>query len=163
MSWNYRIVKRTLRDEDGNALDVAYYFVEAFYDENGKVCDISEDPQHSYGETVSELRLDWIRKVRAFTLPILDYDNIPEPGALPFEGNDEDVDEDAINEELKSFNTFTLEDLGINQDDLDDMRKDDALARLSDEEIHKLDFVGKDSEEVLNRIIHELGKADNDT
>ena len=85
--WNHRVVRRTY--PDGSVLLDIH---EAFYDDSGLVWGITEDPiapgvEESCagldipGETVEDLKkvLNWM--IEACNKPILDYENIPEPGA----------------------------------------------------------------------------------
>jgi len=41
---------------------------------------ITQDPVEPFGENIEELRHAWVMMAEAFGQPILDYDNIPEPG-----------------------------------------------------------------------------------
>jgi hypothetical protein len=75
--WNHRVVKRTF--EGG---EVIYAIHEAYYDDNKKVWAITEEGVDAHGETMEELKqsLEWMQK--ALEAPILDYDKIPEEGAI---------------------------------------------------------------------------------
>lgn len=61
-------------------MDYTYAIHEAYYDKKGHVGAITEDPVEPCGENIEELRRSWIMMAEAFGQPILDYDNIPEPG-----------------------------------------------------------------------------------
>ena len=82
--WNYRVVrkKHTWNDPTQNTEreDYSYAIHEAYYDDNGYVGAITQEPVAPYGDTVEELRHSWVMMVEAFGQPILDYENIPEPG-----------------------------------------------------------------------------------
>jgi hypothetical protein len=82
MHWNYRIARK--RNEriykDKVKVHYDYFIVEAYYDSNGKVGMISQDPTSFYGENVEQLADGYDKCKAAFYAPILDYDNIPEPG-----------------------------------------------------------------------------------
>lgn len=81
MSWNYRIAKRDYKNDAGDIIETGYFFVEAYYDENGKVIAITENPQAAYGESLKELLENNVMFFEAFKAPVLDYDKIPEDGA----------------------------------------------------------------------------------
>ena len=59
-----------------------YGIHEAYYDENGKVFAITEESTGPSGNTLEELKqsLEWMEK--SLEHPILDYDKIPEEGAI---------------------------------------------------------------------------------
>lgn len=78
--WNYRIVRKKYDLSDGR-VEYGYGLYEAFYDDHDKVHAITEAPQEPYGDTVAELRADWLLMAAAFAKPILDFDQIPEDGA----------------------------------------------------------------------------------
>ena len=82
--WNYRVVRKrkTLIDPKSKKerVDYSYAIHEAYYDENGHVGAITKDPVEPFGENIEELRYSWVRMAEAFGMPILDYDDIPEPG-----------------------------------------------------------------------------------
>ena len=61
-------------------LHYSYAIHEAYYDQQGYVGAITQEPIEPYGETVEELRHAWVMMAKAFGQPILDYDIIPEPG-----------------------------------------------------------------------------------
>lgn len=81
-TFDYRIVRRDYADKTGNFLDTQYFIVEAYYDENDKVFMITQTPEGPFGSTVEELRRNWFEIAEAFTKPILNWDNIPEEGAV---------------------------------------------------------------------------------
>lgn len=86
--WNYRVVRKV--HSDGTSMLGLH---EAYYDDNGKVWGITNDPQEPVveekigcapdlpGETVEDLKqvLKWM--LEACEKPILDADSIPESGA----------------------------------------------------------------------------------
>ena len=82
--WNYRIVrKKHIRQDPGTQEEkesFSYGIHEAYYDKAGKVGAITENPVELSGETIEELRHSWVMMAEAFGQPLLDYDNIPEPG-----------------------------------------------------------------------------------
>ena len=82
--WNYRVVRKrnvyTDPTDKKERVDYTYAIHEAYYDKNGHVGVITQDPVDPFGENIEELRHSWIMMAEAFGQPILDYDNIPEPG-----------------------------------------------------------------------------------
>ena len=82
--WNYRVVRK--KSVDADAIDekeranYTYAIHEAYYDKNGYVGAITQDPIEPFGENIEELRHAWVMMAEAFGQPILDHDNIPEPG-----------------------------------------------------------------------------------
>lgn len=82
MMWNYRIVRQRRESIFKDKINVFYdYFIaEAYYDENGKVGMISKESAELYGDTIGYLSRSFLKMKRAFYLPVLDYDKIPEPG-----------------------------------------------------------------------------------
>lgn len=82
--WDYRIVRKkyVYKDPDGKKEKVYYTYAihEAFYDNNGNVGAITQDPVAPLGDNIEDLRHSWVMMAEAFGQPLLDYDNIPEPG-----------------------------------------------------------------------------------
>jgi len=82
--WNYRVVrkKNTWIDPVGKKerIDYSYAIHEAYYDRNGYVGAVTQEPVEPFGENIEELRHSWVMMAESFGQPILDYDNIPEPG-----------------------------------------------------------------------------------
>ena len=82
--WNYRVVrKRNVcidPTDKKKRVDYTYAIHEAYYNRNGHVGVITQDRVEPFGEDIEELRHSWVMMAEAFGQPILDYDNIPEPG-----------------------------------------------------------------------------------
>jgi hypothetical protein len=82
--WNYRVVRKKNTSIDPKnkkeRVDYTYAIHEAYYDENGHVGAITQEPVEPFGDTVEELRHSWVMMAEAFGQPVLDYNNIPEPG-----------------------------------------------------------------------------------
>ena len=79
MTWNYRVVKRRHVGKDLLGRDYVTYTYgihEAYYDEKGKVCSITENPVDAFGESREELERDLKRHLKALKLPTIDYDTI---------------------------------------------------------------------------------------
>ena len=85
MSWNYRVVRRWLKDSGEYQLGVH----EAYYDKNGRVRAISEEPEPMvvFGKEAKIEQLQEMRMMmfKAIQQPILDYDKVPDPEAVSFE------------------------------------------------------------------------------
>ena len=84
--WNYRVVRKkhvNIKPDD-NAEEISYtYGIHEAYYEKGYVYLITEKPESPFGEDIEELRHNWVMMAEAFAKPILDYDEIPEPGYVP--------------------------------------------------------------------------------
>jgi hypothetical protein len=82
--WNYRVVRKKNASIDPTnkkeRVDYTYAIHEAYYDENGHVGAITQEPVEPFGDTVEELRHSWVMMAEAFGQPVLDYNTIPEPG-----------------------------------------------------------------------------------
>jgi hypothetical protein len=92
-TWNYRIVKRTYPSAEGEP-EVTYAMHEAYY-EDDRVISITKEPIELLSESLDGLGRELSGMQRAFTLPILDYDKIPEgpiisPNHNPKFSNSED-------------------------------------------------------------------------
>jgi len=94
-TWNYRIVRRKhawkATGTKEEVVSYSYGIHEAYYDKAGKVGAITEDPVELFGENIEELRHSWVSMAEAFAKPLLDYDDIPEPGYVD-EGEGEYVE-----------------------------------------------------------------------
>lgn len=92
MMWNYRVVRKktVLKGSESKKerTHFTYTVHEAYYDNNGKVGSITQDPIYPFGETIEELRHSWLMMAEAFGQPLLDYDDIPESG---YERNEDPV------------------------------------------------------------------------
>ncbi len=82
--WNYRVVRKRAPYIDPKdkkeRLGYTYAIHEAYYDENGYVGAITQEPVEPFGGNVEELRHSWVMMAEAFGQPMLNYSNIPEPG-----------------------------------------------------------------------------------
>ena len=82
--WNYRVVRKRYVSPDTKDKDergsYTYAIHEAYYDNNGYVGAITQDAVEPFGENIEELRHAWVMMAEAFGRPILDFENIPEPG-----------------------------------------------------------------------------------
>ncbi len=82
--WNFRIVRKrfvnSVTDGRNQRASYTYAIHEAYYDNNGYVGAITQDPVEPFGENIEELRHTWVMMAEAFGQPILDFETIPEPG-----------------------------------------------------------------------------------
>jgi len=69
MHWNYRIIRK-------NKEHTFYEIHEVYYDPNGNIQGMTENPIIPTGETLDELKKDFSKQFDAFKHPILDYDDI---------------------------------------------------------------------------------------
>ena len=77
MSWNYRIIKRYQDVRYGQGKRDWFYGVyEVYYNKDGKITAISEEPIAPVGNHFEELRGEVSKMMSAFGKPILDYDQI---------------------------------------------------------------------------------------
>jgi len=67
MSWDYRILKRTVGEDTGYGIHEVYYAP----DGTPEMC--SENPSIPFGETAEELADDLLGFAEALKKPILDY------------------------------------------------------------------------------------------
>lgn len=92
--WEYRVLKRTFnweewfKDKGGlpenhDKTEDVYGIYECYVDKMGKVHSMTEDPVYPTGNTKEELEAEIKHYIAALNLPVLDYDKIPEPSALP--------------------------------------------------------------------------------
>lgn len=70
MSWNYRIVKKIENNE------CFYGIHEVYYHKDGSFRTCTVNPIEPFGETVDELKKDIELMMKAFELPVLNYEEI---------------------------------------------------------------------------------------
>lgn len=70
MSWNYRIIRRTIGETE------SFEVHEVFYRSDGTVEAWTENPIIPTGETLEELKQDFSRQLLAFESPVLDHDRL---------------------------------------------------------------------------------------
>ena len=151
--WNYRVVrkKNTYIDPANKKerVDYTYAIHEAYYDENGRVGAITQEPVEPFGENVEELRHSWVMMAEAFGQPVLDYGNIPESGY----DRKKDPIGSVLDERLKEIEAGNKK--GIPREhvkrelekkwglfDEDEYRKQVDEERLEKERIHSEAFIG---------------------
>jgi hypothetical protein len=151
--WNYRVVrkKNTFIDPTNKKerVDYTYAIHEAYYDENGHVGAITQEPVEPFGDTAEELRHSWVMMAEAFGQPVLDYDNIPEPGY----DREKDSLGSVLHERLKEVKAGKKEGVpwenvkrGLEKKrgpfDEEEYRKQAEEERVEKERIHSEVFVG---------------------
>jgi len=109
--WNYRVVRKKYINPDTERISYTYAIHEAYYDNNGYVEAVTQDPVEPFGENVEELRHSWIMIAEAFGLPLLDFDSIPEPG---YEKK-EDPMASILNKRLKEIETGEVKGIPFEQ------------------------------------------------
>jgi len=146
--WNYRVVrkKHTWIDPSDNQekIDYTYAIHEAYYDSNGYVGHVTEDPVKPFGNTIEELRHDWMTMAEAFGYPLLDYDQIPEPG---YDRNADpigSVDEEQLQETRpleEGLRKLEEEEEGWEPWDEEAYRKQQEHKRIAKEKLHGEVFI----------------------
>ena len=151
--WNYRVVrKKTIYigpTDKKERVDYTYAIHEAYYDKNGHVGAITQDPVEPFGGNIEELRHSWVMMAEAFGQPILDYDNIPEPGY----DRTEDPIGSVLAERLKEFESGNKKGIpwehvkrGLEEKwgpfDEAGYKKQVEQERVEKERIHRAAFIG---------------------
>ena len=165
--WNYRVVRKKNADADAKdkeeRVNFTYAVHEAYYDKNGHVGAITQDPTEPFGENIEELRHAWVMMAEAFGQPILDYDNIPEPG---YEREQDPVGS-VVDERLKEVEAgdvkgipwehakrYREEKYGPFDEEGYEKRVEEE--RVEKEKIHCESFIGTPTlEELINKIYSE--------
>lgn len=169
--WNYRVVRKrnVCIDPTDKKERVGYTYAihEAYYDRNGHVGVITQDRVEPFGEDIEELRHSWVMMAEAFGQPILDYDNIPEPGYERKEdpmgsvlderlkdleaGNKTGVPWEQVKRELeKKWGPF----------DHEGYRKQVEEERVEKERIHSDAFIGTPTlKELINKIYSDYKES----
>ena len=71
MNWNYRVCKKV--DDIG---DVLFEVHEAYYNNAGELCAMTNEAVAPIGETLEELADDIKKMLAAFDAPVLDVDTV---------------------------------------------------------------------------------------
>jgi hypothetical protein len=141
-------------------VDYTYAIHEAYYDNSGHVGSITQDPVEPFGENVEELRHSWVMMAEAFGQPILDYDNIPEPG---YERKDDPIGS-VLDERLEEFEAGDKKAISCEHVkkeleeewgpfDEEGYRKQVEEERVEKERIHAEAFIGTATlEELIKKI-----------
>jgi hypothetical protein len=156
MYFDYRIVRKFQRYGKRNENQVTSYQIhEATYDNNGKIVFISEDPIYPCGENVEDMMINWLCMIEAFSKPIVDFDSVPEKGAVnPMEEIIEEIKENSKNSETygKPIDQY-MEERGIKRENLQELRGRREEERKVKELQYQREFVDKPFEEVLEKIL----------
>ncbi len=161
--WNYRVVRKKYElatEDDENRSYYQYAIHEAYYDNNGKVGSITQEPIIPSGENIEELRHSWLIQAEAFGQPILDFDNIPEEGYR----KEEDHIATTIEERLEKIKNGTAELIPLEtvKKELEDkfgpingkhFREKIEKERLEKEKVHINSFEGKHP---IEKLIQEI-------
>ncbi len=81
--WNYRVVRKAYPPGLDGTVEHVLGIHEAYCDDEGRVSAITDDRMEPHGETLDELRQDLAWMAAALDKPVLDFDKIPEDGAVP--------------------------------------------------------------------------------
>ena len=148
-------------------VDYTYTIHEAYYDKNGYVGGITQDPVEPFGENIEELRHSWVMMAEAFGQPVLDYDNIPERG---YERKEDPIGS-ALDERLNEFEASDKTGVPWEQvkRDLEEkygpfdhegFRKRVEEERVEKESIHREAFVGTPTlKELIDKIYADYKKG----
>lgn len=151
--WNYRVVRKkhvyTDSMDKKERIDYTYAIHEAYYDNNGHVGAITQDPVEPFGNDIEDLRHSWVMMAEAFGQPILDYDNIPEPG---YE-REEDPIGSVLDERLRAVEAGTAKTIPweevksklqkkLGPFDEEAYRKRVEKERIEKEQLHSEGFIG---------------------
>ena len=163
--WNYRVVRKRNGSIDPTdqkeRVDYTYAIHEAYNDKNGYVGAITQDPVEPFGENMEKLRHSWVMMAEAFGQPILDYDNIPEPG---YDRNEDPLGS-ALDERLEEFEAGNKTGVPWEHGkrewgdkwgpfDYEGYRKQVEEERQEKESIHNKAFIGTPTLEELIRKIY---------
>jgi hypothetical protein len=78
MTWDCRVIAK----KDKTTGEIWHAVHEVFYDENGKIWGATVGPITPMGETVDDLITELAEHLVACGKPVLDFEAIPEPGAI---------------------------------------------------------------------------------
>jgi hypothetical protein len=139
--WNYRAVRRkrtwTDPEDQRHRVDYSYAIHEAFYDEKGCVEAITQEPVAVFGEDMEALRHSWVMMAEAFGKPILDYDQIPEPGVE----RNSSAEGEEVSIPWEEFKKQLDEECGPL--DQEAFEREQEEQRLAKEQCHASRFVGQ--------------------
>ncbi|GAK50386.1 hypothetical protein U14_01616 [Candidatus Moduliflexus flocculans] len=159
--WNYRVVrkKHIWRHPDTQEEQTSYSYGihEAYYDQQGNVGMITQEAVEPYGETIEELRHAWVMMAEAFGQPLLDDEQIPEPGY------DRQYDILAASCETDTGEVETIESVLRAQSDEERKAHDAAQEqqRQQTEETHQHQFVGTPTlKELIERLYADYAAAE---
>ena len=169
--WNYRVVRKrhvyTDPKDKREKVDYTYAIHEAFNDDDGYAGTITEHPVEPFGDNIEDLRHSWVTMAEAFGQPILDYDNIPEPGYK----REKDPIGSAIDErqsELEAGTADTVpweevkENLEKRMDPFDEEAYRERIEeeRIEKEQVHCKRFIGTTTlEELIKKLYSDYQQS----
>lgn len=136
--WNYRVVRKELTWRDWKTKKIRAGFMydihEAYYDNKGIISAITQNPVRITGETMEEMRHEWVMMAEAFGQPILDYSKFVKTdtgnaGKVKTKGNKKE------GKPLRKSGASILRDLNNGETVSEILRKDSEID-------HKKRFVG---------------------
>ncbi len=148
MTWNYRLVKKSLPDSEHEHF--TYGIHEVYYNEDGTAWGVTEDPVDMSAEHLNELKIQWDMLIEAFGRPVIEYDEFCKNVADPaFECNIPRTDEewDKLEEESLSHDEV-LEELSLNDFDPKEYAAELALQNEKEELQHDAEFIGESPEHI---------------
>ena len=77
MSWNHRVVRRTYHNTHMDD-SILYEIHEVYYDSDGTIGSITQEPISIMEESVNDLRKTVERLTKCLESPIIDYDTLQE-------------------------------------------------------------------------------------
>jgi len=77
MSWNHRVIRRIYPNVHMDD-SILYEVHEVYYDEEGNIGSITQEPINIMEETVDDLRKTVERLTKCLEQPIIDYDTLEE-------------------------------------------------------------------------------------
>jgi len=77
MTWNHRVVRRTYPNTHMDD-SILYEIHEVYYNEDGTIGSITEEPISIIEESVEDLKSTIERLTKCLTTPIIDYDTLQE-------------------------------------------------------------------------------------
>jgi len=72
MSWSYRVVKYVTKIPLGN-IDISYGIHEIYYDKNGDIVNISENPTYAISDDLEGLKNVLSKMIESCNKPVIDY------------------------------------------------------------------------------------------
>lgn len=77
MSWNHRVIRRVYPNTHMDD-SILYEIYEVYYDKDGKIDGITEEPISIREESIEDLKNTIERLTKCLTTPIIDYDTLQE-------------------------------------------------------------------------------------
>ncbi len=147
MTWNYRLVKKHTKNPQslGGNEYFTYAIHEAFYDAEGKVAGITQDPIDLSAEHLNDLMISWHMMSEAFGQPILDYETI---------GDDSEGLPGCSEKEIESAKPLEdfMEELDLEPFDSEAYAREEAEQNEKEELKHTAEFVGCSPEHIRSLI-----------